>query len=118
MMKQYGVLATVGPAFLTQLFSMLGMWKGINKTVWMYLVFFGNGLLQILYVILAGYAYDTLLIDSRTNNDAAATYAVQQMKIEFLNFFAFTAFFDITLTMYFTAWYQAQMGTLDQLAEN
>ena len=72
MIKQYGVLATVGPAFLTQLFSMLGMWKGINKTVWMTLVFLGNGLLQILYVILAGFAYDTLLIDYRTNSDAAA----------------------------------------------
>ena len=72
MIKQYGVLATVGPAFLTQLFSMLGMWKGINKTVWMTLVFFGNGLLQILYVLLAGFAYDTLLIDYRTNSDAAA----------------------------------------------
>ena len=72
MMKQYGVLATVGPAFLTQLFSMLGMWKGINEAVWMYGVFLVNGLLQILYVILAGYAYDTLLIDYRTNADAAA----------------------------------------------
>ena len=81
------------------------MWKGINKAVWMYGVFLINGLVQILYVIVAGYAYDTLLIDSRTNSDAAATYAVEQMKIEFLNFFAFTAFFDITLTMYFTAWY-------------
>ena len=40
------------------------------------------------------------------------------MRIEFLNFFAFTAFFDITLTMYFSPWYQAQMGTLDQLEEN
>ena len=84
----------------------------------MYGVFFGNGIIQILYVILAGYAYDTLIIDYRTNGDAAAAYAVEQLRIEFLNFFAFTAFFDITLTMYFTAWYQAQSGTLDQLAEN
>ena len=43
----------------------------------MYGVFLGNGLIQIIYVILNGYAYDTLLIDSRTNSDAAASYAVE-----------------------------------------
>ena len=76
MVLQYGRIAVFSVAFITQLLTMLGIAAPINTLVWTNGVFMLMTTINIVYLLIMGYAYDTVTTkvqaDSSNSNAQAA----------------------------------------------
>jgi len=56
MLLHYSKIGFFGVAFLTQVLSVFGIMTSINLMVWQYGIFLGVSLVNVLYIVLVGYA--------------------------------------------------------------
>ena len=56
MLLHYSKIGFFGVAFLTQVLSIFGIMTSINLMVWQYGIFVGVSLVNVLYIVLVGYA--------------------------------------------------------------
>ena len=81
--------------------AILGIAASINTMVWTYGVFVAMMSVNIVYLLIMGYAYDLVV----ASTDANAMIAKGQMKRDFLIFFGSTAASAAYLAVDFTKWY-------------
>lgn len=62
MLKTYSTLLIFGVAFITQILAMVGIASSVNSMVWNYGVFVGMIVVNMLYLTINGYAYDTVVV--------------------------------------------------------
>lgn len=84
MLKTYSTLAIFAVAFITQILAMVGVASSINTMVWSYGVFLGMTSINMIYLTLMGYAYDTAVMKYRDNGNVGAMNAMNQMKRDFV----------------------------------
>ena len=58
LLRNYSSIVIYGIAFLTQLLAMLGIAASVNTSVWMYGVFTVMMSINVVYLLIMGYAYD------------------------------------------------------------
>ena len=118
MLKTYSTLAIFAVAFITQILAMVGVASSINTMVWSYGVFLGMTSINMIYLTLMGYAYDTAVMKYRTDLTVAAMNARDQMKRDFVQFFGWTAAVSIALYIDFSKWDQGEkMATVAKSEE-
>ena len=95
-------------AFITQFLAMLGVAASINTLVWTYGVFLAMTTINIVYLLMMGYAYDTVTAKVLNDANADAVVAKSQMKREFVMFFGWTAAMTCFMYVDYTKWDQGQ----------
>ena len=61
MLNGYSKPAIYGVAFVTQILAILGIMPEINMMVWKYGVYLGVSGINLLYIVINGYAYDAAI---------------------------------------------------------
>ena len=121
MLRNYSTLAIFGAAFITQILAMVGISPSINGMVWNYGVFLAIPVINMLYILLVGYAYDSVAVLNMSSSTASAAektaaYVAQgQISREFALFFGWTAAMSTVLYINNLTWEESQKKATDAL---
>ena len=105
----YGKLGLFAVALLLQLLSLLGGLNELTLLVWNWGIFVGVPVLEVLYLLGMGYAYDRAVADGCLGKSSAASCSVARaMDSEWAMFFGWAALSHPLFYIYYAKWYQGQ----------
>ena len=108
MMHNFSKIGIYGIAFTTQLLTMVGVLPLLNTVVWYYGVIVGLTAIEIFYLLLNGYAYDSAVYKCRQEGNSDACTVAATIEYDWDLFFGLSAFSGSTLFMGYEMWLQGQ----------